>query len=66
MEPSHELQGDPRGSNFSSKVKEMLLTLISELSVLPEWRDMRMSDFIYLSEGVPEEEDNCMPHFFLA
>jgi len=66
MEPSHELQGDPRGSNFNSKVKEMVLTLISQLSVLPEWRDMHKPGFVYLLEGVPKEESNCTPHFLLA
>jgi len=51
---AHVLQSGPRTSNFGSKVKDMVTTLLGQLTVLSGWNDKARPGFVYLIEGVLE------------
>jgi len=51
---AHVLESGPRRSHSGSKVKDMVTTLLGQLTVLSGWNDKARPDFVYLVDGIPE------------
>ena len=66
MGPHQEPQSTWEGLNSSSKVKEKVQALLSQLAVLPRLEDMHKPAFVYLLEGDPDGVISYTPHPLLA
>ena len=64
--PSMGLVQEPQdmlgGVNFSSKVKEQVQALLTQLPILPGYSSMHKPGFVYLLEGHPEGVISCTHH----
>jgi len=64
--PSMGLVQEPQdmlgGLNFSSKVKEQVQALLTQLHILPGYTSSLQPRFVYLLEGEPEGLISCTPH----